>query len=70
VTNKAIDLTKYGDGKKLSRLKKVEIKEQIIRREYPDAEIIRLTVTKIKNSKRETITDEAIGWFALIAVRY
>jgi hypothetical protein len=66
VTKKSIDLTKYGDGKKLSRLKKVEIKEQIIRQEYPDAEIIRLTVTKIKNSKRETIADEAIGWFALI----
>jgi transcriptional regulator with XRE-family HTH domain len=66
VTNKAIDLTKYGDSQKLSRLKKVEIKEQIIRQEYPDAEIIRLTVTKIKNSKRETIADEAIGWFALI----
>jgi transcriptional regulator with XRE-family HTH domain len=66
VTNKAIDLTKYRDGRKLSRLKKIEIKEQIIRKEYPDAEIIRLTVTKIKNSKAETIADEAIGWFALI----
>jgi transcriptional regulator with XRE-family HTH domain len=66
VTNKPIDLAKYGDSKKLSRLKKIEIKEQIIREEYPDAEIIRLTVTKIKNSKRETIADEAIGWFAFI----
>jgi transcriptional regulator with XRE-family HTH domain len=66
VTKKAIDLTKYGDSQKLSRLKKIEIKEQIIRKEYPDAEIIRLTVTKIKNSKAETIADEAIGWFALI----
>jgi transcriptional regulator with XRE-family HTH domain len=66
VTSKAIELTKYGDSQKLSRLKKVEIKEQIIRKEYPDAEIIRLTVTGIKNSKRETIADEAIGWFALI----
>jgi transcriptional regulator with XRE-family HTH domain len=66
VTKKAIDLTKYGDSQKLSRLKKIEIKEQIIREEYPDAEILRLTVTKIKNSKRETIADEAIGWFALI----
>jgi transcriptional regulator with XRE-family HTH domain len=66
VTNKAIDLTKYRDGRKISRLKKIEIKEQIIRKEYPDAEIIRLTVTKIKNSKAETIADEAIGWFALI----
>jgi transcriptional regulator with XRE-family HTH domain len=66
VTNKAIDLTKYGDSQKLSRLKKVEIKEQIIRNEYPDAEILRLTVTKIKNSRRETVADEAIGWFALI----
>jgi transcriptional regulator with XRE-family HTH domain len=66
VTKKAIELAKYGDNKKLSRLKKIEIKEQIIREEYPDAEIIRLTVTKIKNTKRETIADEAIGWFSLI----
>jgi transcriptional regulator with XRE-family HTH domain len=66
VTNQPIDLAKYEDGKKLSRLKKVEIKEQIIREEYPDAEIIRLTLTKIKNSKRETIADQAIGWFAWI----
>jgi transcriptional regulator with XRE-family HTH domain len=66
VTKKSIDLTKYGDGKKLSRLKKAEIKEQIIREEYPDAEIIRLTVTGFKNSKAETIADEAIGWFALL----
>jgi hypothetical protein len=58
LANKAIDLTKYRDGRKLSRLKKIEIKEQIICKEYPDAEIIRLTVTKIKNSKRETIADE------------
>jgi transcriptional regulator with XRE-family HTH domain len=65
-TKKPIDLTKYGDGKKLSRLKKVEIKEQIIREEYPDAEIIRLTLAGMKNSKRETIADQAIGWFALI----
>jgi transcriptional regulator with XRE-family HTH domain len=66
VTNKPIDLTKYGDSQKLSRLKKVEIKEQIIRQEYPDAEIIQLTVTEIKNSKGESIADAAIGWFALI----
>jgi transcriptional regulator with XRE-family HTH domain len=65
-TKKPIDLTKYGDGNKLSRLKKVEIKERIIREEYPDAEIIRLTLTGMKNSKRETIADEFIGWFALI----
>jgi transcriptional regulator with XRE-family HTH domain len=65
-TKKPIDLAKYGDGKKLSRLKKVEIKERIIREEYPDVEIIRLTLTGIKNSKRETIADEFIGWFALI----
>jgi transcriptional regulator with XRE-family HTH domain len=65
-TKKPIDLAKYEDGKKLSRLKKVEIKERIIREEYPDAEIIRLTLTEIKNSKRETIADKFIGWFALI----
>jgi transcriptional regulator with XRE-family HTH domain len=66
VMNKPIDLAKYGDSQKLSRWKKAEIKEQIICEEYPDAEIIRLTVTKIKNSKRETIADQAIGWFAWI----
>ena len=66
VTKKAIDLRKYGDQGKLSRLKKIGIKEKIIREEYPDAQIIRLTVTKIKNTKRETIADEAIGWFALL----
>jgi hypothetical protein len=65
-TKKPIDLTKYGDGKKLSRGKKAEIKERIIREEYPDAEIMGLTVAGFKNSKAETIADEAIGWFALI----
>jgi transcriptional regulator with XRE-family HTH domain len=63
---KPIDLAKYGDGKKLSRIKKAKIKEQIIREEYPDSEIIGLTVTGFKNSKAETIADEFIGWFALI----
>ena len=66
VTKKAIDLEKYGDGKKLSRMKKVEVKERIVREAYPDAEIIRLTLTGIKNSKRETVADQAIGWFALL----
>lgn len=66
VTKKAIDLTRFGDSGKLSRIRKVEIKERIVREEYPDAEILRLTVTKIKNTKSETIADQAIGWFALI----
>lgn len=66
VTKKAIDLEKYGEGKKLSRMKKVEIKERIVREVYPDAEIIRLTLTGIKNSRRETVADQAIGWFALL----
>jgi transcriptional regulator with XRE-family HTH domain len=66
VTKKAIDLSEGGAGEKLSRRKKIERKERIIRKEYPDGEIIRLTVTKIKNTKRETIADQAIGWFALI----
>ena len=65
-TKKAIDITKFGNGKKLSRLKKVEIKEKIIREEYPDSEIIRLTVTKIRNTKAETAIDHAIGLFAFI----
>lgn len=66
VTKKAIDLTHFGDGGKLSRLKKLEIKERIIREEYPDAELIRLTVTKIKNTKREAKADFAIGLIALL----
>ncbi len=66
MTKKAIDLIKYGGDGKLSRLKKIEIKEKIIREEYPEAEIVRLTVTKIENSRREKAADGAIGWFALL----
>ncbi len=66
VIKKPIDLRKYGGQGKLSRLQKVGIKEKIIREEYPDAQIIRLTVTKIKNTKRENVTDQIIGWFALL----
>ena len=61
VTKKAIDLTKFGGSRKVSRIKKVEIKERIVREEYPNAEIIRLTVTKIKNTKSETKADLSIG---------
>lgn len=66
VTKKAISLEKYAEGKKLSRIKKIEIKERIVREEYPEAEIVRLTLTGIRNTKREKVVDEAIGWFALI----
>ena len=66
VTKKTIDLRKYGDQGKLSRLKKLGIKERIIREEYPDRQIIRLTVTKIHNSKSETVVDQVIGWTALL----
>lgn len=66
---KVIDLTKYGDIGKLSLIKKLKIKERIVREEYPDAGILRLTLTKIKNSKYETIADLIIGWFALILCR-
>ena len=66
VTKKPIDLRKYGDQGKLSRLKKLGIKERIIREEYPDRQIIRLTVTKIHNSKSETVVDQVIGWTALL----
>lgn len=66
VTKKPIDLRKYGDSGRLSRLKKIKIKERIVREEYPDAEIIRLTVTKKKNTKSEAAIDAAIGLFALI----
>ena len=66
VTKKAIDLEKYAEGKKLSRIKKIKIKERIVSEEYPDAEIIRLTLTGVRNTKGEKIVDEAIGWFALI----
>ena len=66
VTRKPIDLTKYGDTGKLSRLKKVKIKERIIRDEYPEAEIVGLTVTKIRNTKQEAAADAAIGLTALV----
>ena len=66
VTKKPIDLRKYGDQGKLSRMKKIGIKERIIREEYPDRQIIRLTVTKIHNSKSETVADQVIGWTALL----
>jgi transcriptional regulator with XRE-family HTH domain len=66
VTKKAVDLGRYGDQGKLSRLKKIRIKEKIIREEYPDAKIIRLTVTRIKNTKAETAVDQVIGWTALL----
>ncbi|MBR0373146.1 MAG: helix-turn-helix domain-containing protein [Mogibacterium sp.] len=66
VTKKAIDLEQYGNGRRLSRIKRLEIKESIVRKEYPDAEITRLTLTGIRNTKRETIADQAIGWFALL----
>lgn len=66
VMKKAIDLTKFGDTGKLSLLKKASIKEQILREEYPNAELIRLTITGIKNTKRETIADQVIGWAALL----
>lgn len=66
ITKKPIDLRKYGDEGKFSRIKKIGIKERIVRDEFPDAEIIRLTVTKIKDSKSEHIVDEAIGWFSLL----
>lgn len=66
VTKKAIDLRKYGDTGKLSRLKKISIKEKLIRDEYPEAQIIGLTITKIKNTKNESIADAAIGLFALL----
>ena len=66
VTKKAIDLRKYGDQGKLSRLRKIKIKEKIIRDEYRGAQIIRLTVTKIKNTKGETVADQVAGWIALL----
>lgn len=66
VTKKAIDLEKYGDAGKLSRLKKIESKEKLLREEYPAAEIVRLTVTKIKNTRAEAAADGAIGWLALL----
>lgn len=66
VTKKPIDLTRYSDKKKISRLNKIKIKEKIIREEYPNAEITRLTVTKIENTKSEKFADGIIGWFALL----
>lgn len=66
VTKKPIDLTRFGNKEKISRLKKIEVKEKIIREEYPDAEITRLTVTKIENTKSEKLADGFIGWFVLL----
>lgn len=66
VTKKPIDLTRYSDKKKISRLNKIKIKEKIIREEYPNAEITRLTVTKIENTKSEKFVDGLIGWVALL----
>ena len=66
VMKKPINLKKFGDSGKLSRLKRIGIKEKIVREEYPEAKIIRLTVTKINNTKGEAITDAVVGWFALI----
>ena len=66
VTKKPIDLTGYSEKKKISRLKKIEIKEKVIRKEYPKADITRLTVTKIENTKAEKIADGLIGWFVLL----
>ena len=66
VTKKAIDLEKYAEGRRLPRIKKVKIKERIVREEYPEDEIVRLTLTGIRDTKSEKIVDEAIGWFALI----
>lgn len=66
VTKKSIDLRKYEDQGKISRLKKIGIKEKIIREEYAGAQILRLTVTKIKNNKGEAVADQIIGWFVLL----
>jgi transcriptional regulator with XRE-family HTH domain len=66
VTTKPLDFSPYeGDGK-LSRLKKVELKERVIREEYPNAEIVRLTLTDIKDTKTENIVDKVIGTFAFV----
>lgn len=64
VVKKPIDLA--ADGKKHSRVKLVEIKEGIVRREYPDAEILRLTVTGFRNTRSERTADTLIGFLALI----
>lgn len=66
VTKKPIDLSQFGDKGKLSRMKKIRIKEKIVRQEYPDAQIIRLTVTRIKNTRAETVVDQVVGWTALL----
>lgn len=66
VTTKVIDLSEYANGKKLSFFKKAKIKEQIVREEYPKAEILALTLTEIKNTKREALADHFIGLFALL----
>ena len=66
VTKKAIDLEKYSGGERLTRLKKLECKEKFLRDEYPKAEIVRLTVTRIRNTRAESAADGIIGWLSLL----
>ena len=62
----AIDVAKYGLNAKLGVRKKIKIKEQIIRDEYADAEIIMLTVTKFIPNSSEKFMDNFIGWITTL----
>lgn len=66
VTKKAVDLEKYSGGGRLTRLQKIACKEKLLRDEYPEAEIIRLTVTRIRNTRAESAADGVIGWLSLL----
>ena len=61
IIKKPIDLAKYGLNAKLGIHKKIKMKEQIIRDEYADAEIIMLTVTKFIPNSSEKNMDNFIG---------
>lgn len=61
IIKKPIDLAKYGLNAKLGVRKKIKIKEQIIRDEYADDEIIMLTVTKFIPNSSEKFMDNFIG---------
>lgn len=66
IIKKPIDVAKYGLNAKLGVRKKIKIKEQIIRDEYADAEIIMLTVPKFIPNSSEKFMDNFIGWITTL----
>lgn len=66
VTKKPIDLEAFRGGRKLTRRRILRIKERILRETYPNAEIVRLALRRIRNSRRETATEQLIGWVTAV----